>query len=118
MLWPGIEKVNGRPFRIALGGVLISIALWQGFSSYRSSLPVNTLQAEAVKGLGKLALTPKDLVVAPAQFSDDISCWVPLLSRAKVLFTRDAENILSSDSIRGEQAFRQALYLELGGINS
>ncbi len=117
VLWPGIEKVNGRPFRIALGGVLISIALWQGFSSYRSSLPVNTLQAEAVKELGKLALTPKDLVVAPAQFSDDISCWVPLLSRAKVLFTRDAENILSSDSIRGEQAFRQALYLELGGIN-
>lgn len=115
-LWPWFEKFDGRRLRIALTSAFILIGVWEGFASYRSNLSFNALQAAAVEELKGLALTPKDLVVAPAQFSDDISCLVPLVTRAKVLFTRDAENILSADSIRGEQAFRQALYLEMSGI--
>jgi hypothetical protein len=80
-------------------------------------IAINLLQAAAVDELGALRPSAKDLVIAPAEFSDDISCWVPLMSPAKVLFTRDAENILPADEIRGEQALRQALYLEMGGIN-
>jgi hypothetical protein len=78
---------------------------------------VNTLQAAAIDEVEKLALTPKDLVVAPGQFSDDISSWVPLVSPARVLYTPNAETILSLDTIRTEQTSRQALYLALGGMN-
>ena len=116
VLWPWLEKFDSRPLRVCLTAILALLGLWEGFASYHSSLSVNTLQAAAVEEIGRLALTPKDLVVAPAQFSDDISCWIPLVARAKVLFTRDAENIFSTGSIRGEQAFRQALYLEMRGI--
>ena len=117
VIWPWLEKLNGRALRVALNCVLIFIGLWEGFSNYHSNLPFDIFQGNAAQELDKLALTPKDLVVAPAYGSDDISCFVPLLSRAKVLFTRDAENVLTAQSIRGEQAFRQAIYLELGGIN-
>jgi hypothetical protein len=117
VLWAWLEKFNGRLLRIALTSVLVLIGVGEGFAGYRLNLSFNTLQARAVEELNKLALTPRDLVVAPAQFSDDISCWVPLVTRARVLFTRDAENVLSADSIRGEQALRQALYLAMGGIN-
>lgn len=113
--WAILEKF-GR-LRIGLVIVLTVTALWEGFATYRVNLPVNTLQAAAIEEIEKLALTPKDLVVAPGQFSDDISSWVPLVSPARVLYTPNAENILSLDSIRTEQTSRQALYLTLGGVN-
>ena len=116
-VWALLERFDGRVLRTALISVLALIGFWEGFANYRLSISVNLLQAAAVDELEKLVLTAKDLVVAPAQASDDISCWVPLISPARVVFTRDAENILSADRIRGEQALRQALYLEMGGIN-
>jgi hypothetical protein len=97
--------------------ILAMVALWEGFAVYSTNRPVNILQAEAIEEVEKLALTPKDLVVAPGQFSDDISSWVPLVSPARVLYTPNAENILSLDGIRTEQTSRQALYLAMGGIS-
>jgi hypothetical protein len=113
--WVILEKF-GR-LGVGLIIVLALTALWEGFATYRVNLSVNSLQAAAIDEVEKLALTPKDLVVAPGQFSDDISSWVPLVSSARVLYTPNAENILSLDSIRSEQTFRQALYLTLGGMN-
>ncbi|HMB83844.1 MAG TPA: hypothetical protein VKI40_07315, partial [Terriglobales bacterium] len=113
--WAILEKF-GR-LRIGLIIALAVAALWEGFATYRVNLSVNTLQAAAIEEFEKLALTSKDLVVAPGQFSDDISSWVPLVSPARVLYTPNAECILSLDSIRTEQTSRQVLYLTLGGMN-
>src|SRR5207244_6023874 len=41
----------------------------------------------------------------------------PLVSRAKVLFTPDGENILSAAETRSEQPFRQSAYLSLAGMD-
>jgi hypothetical protein len=113
--WVLLEKF--KLLRIGLMVVLGVTSTWQGFATYRANLSVNILQAAAVAEIQKLALTPNDLVVAPGQFSDDISSWVPLVSTARVLYTPNAECILPLDSIRMEQTFRQALYLTLGGMN-
>jgi hypothetical protein len=117
VLWAWFEKFNGRPLRVALTSILALVALWEGFATYRTNLPVNTLQAAAIEEVEKLALTSKDLIVAPGQFSDDISSWVPLVSRARILYTPNSENILSLEGIRTEQTSRQALYLALEGMN-
>lgn len=117
VLWPWIERFDGRLLRVVFVSLLLVTGTWEAFANYRTSLSVNSLHAAAVIEIEGLALKPKDLLLAPAQFSDDISCWVPLVSPAKVLFTRDAENVLSADIIRGEQALRQALYLEARGIS-
>lgn len=114
--WTIVEKF--RLLQISVLIVLILTALWEGLATYRTNLPVNILQYAAIQELEKLALTSNDLVVAPGQFSDDISSWVPLVSPARVLYTPNAENILSLDSIRSEQTSRQALYLTLGGLDS
>jgi hypothetical protein len=113
--WAILEKFER--LRIGLLIALGLTALWEGYATYRTNLPVNTLQAAAIAEIEELALTPKDLVVAPGQFSDDISSWVPLVSPARVLYTPNAETVLSLDSIRTEQTSRQALYLTLEGMN-
>jgi len=56
-------------------------------------------------------------VIAPSRFPDDISSWIPLVSPAKVLYTGDGENILSAADTQTEQAFRQALYLIMTGMD-
>lgn len=115
--WAVLEKFDSRPLRVGLSLTLFLIASWESFATYRVNLSVNTLHAAAVEQLEKLALTSNDLVVAPGQFSDDISSMVPLVSSARTLYTPNSENILSLDSIRSEQTSRQALYLALGGMN-
>jgi len=116
IFWRWMERFNGRTLPVALASILLGTGVWEAYASYRVSLPVNTLQASAVKEVENLGLKATDLVLAPAQFSDDISCWIPLLSPAKVLFTRDAEDILPY-SMSDEQSFRQAVYLETRGIS-
>ena len=114
---PFLEKLKPRPLRGALIGGLLLIGCWQGFANYRWGLPYNLPQAAAAVEFQQLHLTATDLVIGPGLFSVDISCQVPLLSPARVLFTRDAEDILSADRIRDEQTLRQAIHLEMGGIN-
>jgi hypothetical protein len=112
-VWAFLDRFNGRLLRAGLIIALVLIGAWESYVLYRANISVNQIQAGAVNELEKLSLTAKDLVIAPAQFSDDTSCWVPLISPAKSLFTRDAENILPADHIKGEQNLRQALYMEM-----
>ena len=116
--WRYLEKVDSRYVHYLFLPAVLLIGGWQGFAQYSSNLGVNRYQATSTAELLRLNLTAKDLVIAPAQFSDDLSCSVPLLSPAKTLFTRDAENILPADWVAGEQNVRQALYLEMLGIDS
>ncbi len=115
IVWQWVERFNGRLLRVALASILLGIGVWEAYAGYRVSLPLNTLQASAIKEVERLNLKANDLVLAPAQFSDDISCWIPLLSPARVLYTQDAQDV-SPDSMRGEQNFRQAVYLETIGV--
>ena len=114
-LWPLVTK-RSRRWLPVLSGVLVVVAAAEGYANYVSSLDFNQLQHAAVTEVEQIGLTSADTVLAPANMSDDISCWIPLISPAKVVFTRDAENILPWDQIYGEQALRQAFYLQLTGI--
>jgi hypothetical protein len=116
-LLPWLHRLNSGILRAALGSTLILLGLWEGFASYRSYVSYNLRQAAVVSELQKLQLTPRDLVIDPAESPNDFSCLVPLISPARVLFTRVAEDMLSTDRLRRDQTFRQALLLEMSGIN-
>jgi hypothetical protein len=80
--------------------------------------------AETNRSLGKFAvvmsglnLSSNDLVIAPAKEVDDPSTTVPLLTRAHVLYTPEAEILLGP----GDESLmtqRQAAYLFLSGRDS
>jgi hypothetical protein len=116
-IWAFLEKLNSLRLRTALFGFVTLTAVWEGFATYRSLLPVNVRQTAALAEVKKLSLRDRDLVVAPAQFTDDFSSWIPLISDAKILYTSDGENILSAAQTQTEQAFRQAVYLSMQGMN-
>lgn len=115
-LWSFAEKLN-KPLRIALISSLTLISAWEAFASYRYYISDNLLQAREVTEVRALALTGKDLVIAPSRFPDDISSWIPLISPAKVIYTGDGENVLSAADTQTQQAFRQALYLMMTGMD-
>ncbi len=112
--WP---LLAGRPRRwlSLIAAALVALGVAEGYANYVRSLDFNHLQRAAVAAVEQLHLTATDTVLAPANMSDDISCWIPLVSPAKVAFTRDAENVLPRDRIYGEQAVRQAFYLQVTG---
>lgn len=113
-LWPLLMNRSRRWLPILSGGLVV-LALAQGYANYVRSLDFNQLQRAAVAEVRQVGLTASDTVLAPANMSDDISCWIPLVSPAKVVFTRDAENVLSPDRIYAAQALRQAFYLQVTG---
>ena len=112
--WP-VMADRSRRWLPLIAAVLAVLAVAEGYANYVKSLEFNQLQRAAVAEVKQLHLTSADTVLAPANMSDDISCWIPLVSPAKVAFTRDAENVLPRDRIYGEQAVRQAFYLQVTG---
>jgi len=115
-MWPVLEKSRRLFSRSALVCGLLAVALWEGFSSYRMTLPTNSFQRSAIHELEQLNLTENDLVIAPSRFSDDVAAWIPLMSPAKVLFAANGENILSAADTRTLQTARQSLYLMMAGM--
>ena len=116
-LWPILENTKRPWSRVAIVCGLLAIGIWEGYSSYRMTLPINSSQQNAIREIRQLDLTERDLVIAPSRFSDDISAWIPLLSTAKVLFAANGENILSGADTRTVQTVRQSLYLMMAGMN-
>jgi hypothetical protein len=117
-LWPFLEKFRTGPSRgLLICGILV-LGLWEAFSAYTAMVPFNVFQRNAISELQQLDLTDQDLVIAPSRFSDDISAAVPLVSAARVLFTGDAENILSASETQTVQTNRQALYLMMTGMSA
>jgi len=115
-LWSFAEKPN-KPLRIVLISSLALVSAWEAWASYRYYLSDNLLRAEAVAEVRALGLTDKDLVIAPSRSPDDISCWIPLISPAKVIYTGDGENVLSAAATQTQQTFRQAVYLTMTGMD-
>jgi hypothetical protein len=116
-LYPSAVRRVPR-IRWAAGGFLIGILLHGALAAhgnYRAFLPFNQAQKEKADILLLLNLQADDLVIADARFVDDTSCWLPLLSRARVLFCRNAEFALVPEDENRVQRLRQALYLYFAG---
>lgn len=118
VVWPAAEGLSSRPFRGLIFGVLITVGFWESYSSFHMVVPLNIFQRKVADELQRLSLNEQDLVIAPSRSPDDVSSWIPLVSRAQVLFTSDGENILSAEDTRTIHTLRQALYLTLCGIDS
>lgn len=117
MVYPALQRRIPR-LRWALP-VLLVLILANGVltaqGNYRALLPFNQVQKDKASILISLDLQPDDLVIADARFVDDTSCWLPLLSRGRVLFCRDAEFALAPADEDRVQRLRQALYLYFAG---
>ena len=94
-----------------LNGVLAS------WAAVRRSAETNASLGQFASVMSGLNLSSEDLVIAPAKEVDDVSTTVPLLSRAHVLYTPEAEILLGpgDESLMRE---RQAAYLFLSGQDS
>jgi len=94
-----------------LNGVLAS------WAAVRRSAETNASLGQFASVMSGLNLSSEDLVIAPAKEVDDVSTTVPLLSRAHVLYTPEAEILLGpwDESLMSE---RQATYLFLSGQDS
>jgi hypothetical protein len=112
--------LSPRLFKIAAAAASIffvcngALASW---AAVRANADTNTRDASFAAVINRLNLTSEDLVVAPAKEVDDVSTAVPLLSRAHVLYTPEAEILLGQgdESLMNE---RHATYLYLSGRDS
>jgi len=88
-----------------------------GWAAVRANADTNTRAARFAQVIKNLNLRSEDLVIGPAKEVDDISTIVPLLSRAHVLYTPEAEILLGpgDEKLMNE---RQAAYLFLSGRDS
>lgn len=116
-LWMRLERFRPwmRPafltaiFLVTVNGALLA------FGNYRSSLPQNREIRELAQAVGSVQIDERDLIIARADTVDDLCSWVPLLSRATVLFCRSAQYELSDSERRGFHRLRQAFYLYFTG---
>lgn len=99
---------------ILLAGMLLHGAL-VARGNYRTFLTFNQAQKEEANILVPLNLQADDLVIADARYVDDTSCWLPLVSRARVLFCRNAEFALAPEELESVQDRRLAFYLYFSG---
>ena len=96
-------------FLVTVNGGLLA------FGNYRSSLPQNREISELAQAVGAVKIDDRDLIIARADSVDDLCSWVPLMSRATVLFCRSAQYELSDSERRGFHRLRQAFYLYFTG---
>lgn len=91
-----------------------ALASW---AAVRVNADTNRQDASFAQAIHTLNLSSDDLVIAPAKDVDDVSTTVPLLSRAHVLYTPEAEILLGAgdEKLMNE---RQAAYLFLSGRDS
>lgn len=114
------DFLSQRVFKIAAAAASIffvcngALASW---AAVRANADTNSRDASYAQVINKLNLTSEDLVIAPAKEVDDVSTAVPLLSRAHVLYTPEAEILLGprDESLMNE---RQAAYLYFSGRDS
>jgi hypothetical protein len=99
-------------------GVLVVLVLHAGLtaSALASAIREGSRgEAALAAQLAALELGQQDLIIAPARTVDDVSAWTPLISPARVLYTRNAEFVLSQAGRMEEHQSHQAIYLYLIG---
>ena len=110
-------KLPPRRARIASGAAacfFLVNGLLLAESGYRYFLPSNREQTDMVNWFERNPAEPGDLVIA----QHDACGWVPLLSRAQLLFCRNAQAMLSPGQNHDLQRTREAWYLYFMGKRS
>jgi hypothetical protein len=100
-----------------VGAFSLMVGIVAGEATYQSNLSRNENTLRFSRVLSQLPLQAGYLVVAPAQTVDDPAVFVPLLSPARVLFTTNAEMIMTHEQKQNIQSERQAEYLYLRGLD-
>jgi hypothetical protein len=94
----------------ALRAVICGLLVYGGLlaqGNYRISLPFNQVQADLSRFVLTKNLGTTDLVIADY----DATAWVPLVSKAPVLYNRGAQAILPPAQNQELERFREVLYL-------
>lgn len=84
--------------------------------NYRYYLPLNVEKTDLITWVGLGEVSADDLIIT--QFTNgfyDACEWVPLLSRAEVLYCRNAQLTLTPEQNRDVQRLREVLYLFFDG---
>jgi hypothetical protein len=80
--------------------------------NYRTNLPFNLAQADLANWFSHEEVSDHDLVITQYAGTQCDACeWIPLLSRAEVLYCRNAQLALTPEQNRDVQRFREVLYL-------
>ncbi len=103
--WPESSSVKYALVAVVCGLLVYGGLLAQG--NYRASLPFNQLQADLSRFVLSKNLGATDLVIADY----DATAWVPLVSKAPVLYNRGAQAILPPAQNQELERFREVLYL-------
>lgn len=81
-------------------------------ANYRTNLAYNQEQADLARWFAKGQVSARDLVVVQFTGSAYDSCeWIPMLSKAEVLYCRNAQLTLTPEQNRDVQRLREILYL-------
>ena len=100
-------------------GVSFVYALAMADGNYRLNYLYNSEQRDLAEWFAKNKVEASDLVVT--QFSGlqyDACEWIPLLSKAEVLYCRNAQLTLTAEQNRDIQRYREVLYLYFEGKDS
>jgi hypothetical protein len=85
-------------------------------ANYRLTLAYNVEQADFARWMERGEVAAQDLIITQFTNAYYDSCeWVPLLSRAEVLYCRNAQLTLTPEQNRDVQRLREVLYLYLSG---
>ena len=119
-VFPGIRTgAKVRPVFIGVIGIIIVNGLLMSAGIYRGWRLYNQEASEIAGALtGPLEPQASDLVIAQSRFVDDACGWIPLLTKAQVLYCTDAQVMLTPQQNLEIHRFRQAIYLYLTGNDS
>lgn len=112
--------LSQRLFRVAGAAasiLFVSNGALASWAAVRTNAETNTNLASFAGVISGMNLSSQDLVIAPAKEVDDVATTVPLLSRAHVLYTPEAE-ILLGPGDENMTSERRAAYLFLSGRDS
>jgi hypothetical protein len=103
---------------VSLTTVLLccAVGLLGAEGTYRYWLPYNLEQADLASWFARGEVSAHDLVITQfASTAYDDCEWIPLLSKAEVLYCRNAQLTLTAEQNRDVQRLREVLYLYFDG---
>lgn len=110
----GIWSIRVGSLTIIVVCFALGIAMAEGNHWYNSGF--NLEQRDLAQWFARGEVSPNDLVITQFSGSAYDDCeWVPLLSRAEVLYCRNAQLTLTAQQNREVQRLREVLYLYFTG---
>ena len=95
--------------------MIIIIGLLLSHAVFLKSLTFNRKQAELVRIVKDISINERVLIIASANAYNSASTWLPLITKAHVLFSRDAHFVLPRNQAFNIYFHRLALYIFMMG---